>query len=274
MKYFMLNKSIILLFIMIFLIFSRSSLLSQEKPNFIKEDYMVFIKDSQNLGACITAFKKKDIIKVSLISGSTILLFSIDKSLKRFAQSHQNRQNNKIFNFDSFYGNAYTAGLSLGIYGFGLVLKNPSVRQTGLKSMEAFVYSGLITTILKVLIGRRRPYGGEDHLFFIPFQKESLYKSLPSGHTTVSFAVSTVIAKSVKNPVWKVFWYSTAGMVGASRIYHNAHWASDVFLGGIIGYTVADFLVNTKNNADNNSGLIKKIHPTIGSNGIGIKMSF
>jgi len=263
-----------LFFIILFFILSQNTLFSQKKFSFIKKDINFVINDSKKVGSGITAFKKNDLIKLGIITGSTILLFYVDKDLKQFAQNHKSSQNDKIFNFDSFYGNAYNAGLTFGIYGAGLIFKDKNIRRTGLKSMEAFVFSGMITTVLKILIGRRRPYGGDNHLFFKPFQTESLYKSLPSGHTTVSFAVSTVIAKSVENPVWKVFWYSAAGMVGASRIYHNAHWASDVFLGGIIGYTVADFLVKTGNNSDNEYRIIKKISPAIGSNFIGIKLSF
>ena len=107
----------------------------------------------------------------------------------------------------------------------------------GLRATEAFVYSGIITAGLKVLIGRWRPYAGKDHLFFKPFQfNNDDYVSLPSGHTTVSFAVSTVLAKSMDNPYWKIFWYGSAGLVGVSRIYHNKHWLSDVFLGSVIGH--------------------------------------
>jgi len=268
------NKIYKLFLLVLILVLSHHSLFSQKRFSFIKQDINVVINDSKKICSGITALKKNDLINLGIITGSTVLLFSVDRDLKQFSQNHKSSQNDKIFNFDSFYGNSYTAGLALGIYGAGLIVKDRNIRRTGLKSMEAFVYSGMVTTVLKILIGRGRPYGGENHLFFKPFQTESIYKSLPSGHTTVSFAVSTVIAKSVESPLWKVFWYSSAGMVGASRIYHNAHWASDVFLGGIIGYTVADFLVKTGNNSNNEYGIIKKISPAIGSNGIGIKLSF
>jgi membrane-associated phospholipid phosphatase len=144
---------------------------------------------------------------------------------------------------DKFYGSSYTALFTAGVYGYGLFSGNPEVRTLGLKASEAFIISGVITTVLKVIIGRRRPYDGESNLFFNPPKLfDNDYQSLPSGHTTVAFAVSTVMAGYSDNLLWKSFWYGSAGLVALSRIYHNQHWVSDVFLGGVIGYFVGDYI--------------------------------
>lgn len=116
--------------------------------------------------------------------------------------------------------------------------------------MEAYFYTGVVTGGLKFLFGRRRPFGGESHLFFKPLQFDNLYRSLPSGHTSCSFSVSTVLAKSVDSLFWKSFWYGAAGLVGASRVYHNVHWFSDVVLGGILGYSIGDFVVNMEHSSE------------------------
>ncbi|MCD6115783.1 phosphatase PAP2 family protein [bacterium] len=270
------DKTRNLFFIILFFILSHQALFSQKRFSFIKEDINIVISDNKKFCSGITDFKRNDLIKLGIITGGTFLLFSVDRDLKQFAQNHKSSQNDKIFNFDSFYGNSYTAGFTLGIYGAGLILKDKNVRRAGLKSMEAFVYSGMVTTVLKILIGRRRPYGGDSNLFFKPFQKESLYKSLPSGHTTVSFAVSSVLAESVDNSLWKIFWYGSAGMVAASRVYHNAHWFSDVVLGGIIGYSVGSFIIKSDDGKldKSNSHIVKKIAPYFASNGAGLMIRF
>ena len=36
-------------------------------------------------------------------------------------------------------------------------------------------------------------------------------------------------------------------MVAASRVYHNKHWMSDVFLGAVIGYGVGGYVVGFEN---------------------------
>ncbi len=190
-------------------------------------------------------FDGQDWALVGLTTGGTVLLFSVDKGVKHFALRNQTKLNDNIFNMDSYHGNYYSLFMASGIYGYGSLAGNSKIRKIGLHAIEAYLYSSAITGTIKLLLGRRRPYSGESQLFFKPYQPtNSKYRSLPSGHTTVSFAVSTVIAKSVDNIFWKTFWYGSAGLVAISRIYHNRHWLSDVFLGSTIGYTVGDYVVN------------------------------
>lgn len=190
-------------------------------------------------------FSQKDWLKIGAIASGTALLFTIDKNVKNFAHSKKNELNNNIFNFDSFYGNQYTAIFTGGLYGVGLFSNNHKIRELGLYTSEAFIISGLTTFALKVIIGRRRPYAGNDNLFLKPFQlTNNDYQSLPSGHTATAFAVSTVMANYFDNLPWKIFWYGSASMVAFSRIYHNKHWVSDVFLGAVIGYFVGEFVIN------------------------------
>ncbi|NOY60203.1 MAG: phosphatase PAP2 family protein [Calditrichaeota bacterium] len=242
----------------------------------IVRDGKHFIAVGVNLARTPLQFRANDWKKVGLITGSTALLFFADKDIQHFAQSHQNPTNNRLFNFDQYYGNGYTAAMTVGVYGFGYIFHKPSVRKAGLQSMEALFYSGMITGAIKVLLGRRRPYGGDSHLFFKPLQLDAVYESLPSGHTTVSFAVSTVMAKSLDNPLWKTFWYGSAGMVAASRVYHNAHWFSDIFLGGVIGYSVANFIVKLDEGKPEGSNLhiFKEIYPYFSNDRFGLQMYF
>jgi membrane-associated phospholipid phosphatase len=60
----------------------------------------------------------------------------------------------------------------------------------------------------------------------------SFNDSFPSGHTTVAFAWATVFAENYG--IWYIT-YPVAVMCGAARIYKNMHWASDVFVGAMIG---------------------------------------
>jgi membrane-associated phospholipid phosphatase len=217
-------------------------------------------------------FNGHDWVKMGLTVGTTALLFTTDKSMREFSLRNQSEINDKLFNMDSYQGNHYSLLVGLGFYGYGAIAGNSQIRKMGLYATEAFVYSGAITGIFKILIGRRRPYAGDSHIYFRSFQfTNDQFQALPSGHTTVSFAVSTALAKSLDNKIWKVFWYGTAGLVGASRIYHNKHWLSDVFLGGVIGYYVGDYIVGfSKKEKPQLFG--KRIQPWIGLNTIGIRV--
>jgi membrane-associated phospholipid phosphatase len=235
----------------------------------IADDAKHLLNTGFSLAKAPFSFSNADWMKTGLITAGTISLFAVDKDLRTIALQNQNSLNDKIFNFDSFHGNAYTALYTASLYGYGLIFKDKEIRRLGLNTFEAFIYSGIITGVLKVAIGRRRPFAGDNHLFLKPLQiTNNVYQALPSGHTTVSFAVSTVMAEYIDNIYWKIFWYGAGGMVALSRVYHNKHWASDVFLGGAVGYFVGSFIVN-QNNKNSNSLLGSKIKPYLNLNEIG-----
>ena len=64
--------------------------------------------------------------------------------------------------------------------------------------------------------------------------------SFPSGHTTAAFAFATIVAHEWDAvPGVPVLAYGMATAVGLSRMNDNAHWASDVLAGAVIGYVSA-----------------------------------
>lgn len=240
----------------------------------------VFIQDVEHffdLGIGLVnaplSFSTHDWYNTGATFGGTALLFTLDKSAKTFALSNQTVINNNLFSFDKYYGSGYTAIFTATIYGYGLFNENGNIRKLGLNASEALIYSVAITGILKAVIGRQRPYVGVSQLEFKPFSiSDDSYHSLPSGHTTVAFAVSTVMANYLDNTYWKIFWYSSAGMVGLSRVYNNKHWTSDVFLGAAIGYFVGEFIVNF--DKENNDYFGIKVNPFFTFDRIGLSLSF
>ena len=121
-----------------------------------------------------------------------------------------------------------------------------NVAMDGLTS--SIIASGLITPVLKFAVGRERPNTSTDPFVFKPF---SGHYSFPSGHATQAFAVATVIAEHY--PLWWVegLAYGSAALVGYARIEQNAHWASDVVAGSLIGWSVAHAVVNRHNGPPN-----------------------
>jgi membrane-associated phospholipid phosphatase len=113
--------------------------------------------------------------------------------------------------------------------------------------LAAIGLPGLLSSVLKPLIGRGRPYlnGQPDAFFYAPFQyfrelfvgtmpfPEYAYGSMPSGHATT--AVASAVAFSALWPrLWPLFW-SFALVICATRLTIVVHHPSDVIVGAAIG---------------------------------------
>lgn len=188
-------------------------------------------------------FNANDWEKATIVTLGTGLTSTMDKDVRRFALEHQSDFGDRLFKWDKIQGDKYSLWTASAFYAVGWLGKNRTIHKMGLNGIEAFVYAGTISLILKTIIGRRRPYAGDSQYVFKPLQGKTAYRSLPSGHTVTAFAVSTVFARSVSNKLWKIFWYGSAGLVAAARMYHNAHWFSDLFPSAVLGYVVAERIV-------------------------------
>ena len=79
--------------------------------------------------------------------------------------------------------------------------------------IESVFYAGVITSILKSLIGRSRPYTNDGSHFYKPIQFNTSHTALPSGHSTVAFAISTVLSKRIHNTYASIGLYSLATFI-------------------------------------------------------------
>lgn len=102
--------------------------------------------------------------------------------------------------------------------------------------------AGVVVKVLKTFIGRARPIFFEalDMTGFFPPSLDWAFNSMPSGHTTVSFAGLVMIGMLA--PKYKVLTWTLAIIIGVSRVAVGAHWPSDVILGAFIGMAFADIV--------------------------------
>lgn len=126
--------------------------------------------------------------------------------------------------------------------GYGWLAKDARARAVAMDSLTAsIIAAGLVTPALKWSIGRVRPNHASRVFEFRPFSGN---QSFPSGHSTQAFAVASVIAAHYDQWWVKGLSYGVAGLVGYSRIEQNAHFASDVVAGAIIGTIVGRAVVH------------------------------
>lgn len=125
-------------------------------------------------------------------------------------------------------GSAFTlAGIALSTYAMGIISKNKSVVETGRALIEAEIITAVMTSVIKVSVGRERPDGSGNRFS----------SSFPSGHVSGSFALASTIDSMYGHYVG-IPLYLFAGYVGFSRMSDNKHFLSDVIFGAALGTAI------------------------------------
>jgi len=95
--------------------------------------------------------------------------------------------------------------------------------------------SGLLNTLIKVLIGRTRPKMlFEDGVYsFVPLTHAYATNSFPSGHSQAAFAAMTAL--TLIFPRYDIAFITVAVLVTASRVLTSVHFLSDAVMGAWLG---------------------------------------
>ncbi len=132
--------------------------------------------------------------------------------------------------------------ISLGIGAVGFRLGWPTWKSASIHTLLAHGVAGLFTQILKHTIGRPRPRLRQGQDWEIAPSLESGWDSFPSGHTTASFAVATVLAYHF--PKAKMLWFGLAAFNGTCRVITGAHFPTDVLGGVLVGIGTALIIIH------------------------------
>ena len=226
---------------------------------------------------------KKDRLKLILISGITSgLIFNYDgkinNELFRYESRHPNNVVNNFAEISRAYGRSNDrvfflyGGISTSLYLGGRILKDNKMLKTSYLVSESFIFSLIILGPTKLILGRSRPYmnNGSRDFNFLAFSQDKGLRSMPSIHTSSAFAILTVISKQYDYWWVKFPSYLFLSSVAIQRIYDREHWASDVVVGGFLGYTIADILI--KNDFKKKSKRLS-FHPFISKNRISISIT-
>lgn len=206
----------------------------------LSEDATIFYQTGRSVLSSPFSFNQKDWIIFGGITGLTAFSTQFDKDVKIFSQ---NLSGNKFTNRDDEEWAVYSIlAASIAVYIYGITGSKESYRETGVSLISSVFYSGLITSGIKFLTGRNRPYVTENQNDFSPFSTEYTSTSFPSGHSTLAFTFATVLANRTDNLIASIGLYSFAGYIALSRVYHNQHWLSDILFGAAIGYFVGRYI--------------------------------
>ena len=172
-----------------------------------------------------------DFLRLGGVAAGTTGLFLLDDEIRHSFLSHKDDVPDILLDYGRYAGNPQNNyGLTGAIYLTGLVTKNEKLRRTGVLMISAATAAGFLQQLSKTLVGRARPGAGFGNHHFKPNGGSAAYRSFPSGHAVLTFTTAYAISKQFDSK-WVKGGIIAVGLIpGLSRIYEEAHWASDVAL--------------------------------------------
>jgi membrane-associated PAP2 superfamily phosphatase len=214
-----------------------------------------FYEDTKHILTSPFHWKGQSLVTFTTLSMGTFELMLADRDFQEFVQKRKDSTTNRISKWTDRYTKRVTNLTIGGLYLGGIIFHSQKAKETAVLCIESVALAEGITTGIKHLVGRTRPFGNQGTFHFDPlkFPPPSSSLSFPSGHATTAFALTSVIAQQYHNIPLSIGLYGCATAVALGRVNSNAHFLSDVFYGGVIGFSVGRSLVkfNKKNVSEN-----------------------
>ena len=156
----------------------------------------------------------------------------LDISILRFIYYNRVPGLDKILYFISYFATYINIGLLLTILAVSLIKKSRPLRIVFYKMVVVMVIAALMSTMLKSLISRERPFVSYPDIVKL---SEAGNASFPSGHTLEGFAVAVAFSILIPKKKFYIPVFMWASVVAYSRMALGVHYPSDVLGGMIIG---------------------------------------
>jgi membrane-associated phospholipid phosphatase len=177
----------------------------------------------------------------AIVVGALSGLMLLDKPMQRFAQDNRTGTGDDLARALRHFGQPEVYGtVTLGLLGAGLLSGDNEITRAGGRLATTLALAGATSTLTKLTLGRPRPSESLDADGYVPFSGQD---AMPSGHSTVAFALATALSDDIDRTWASVGLYTVATGVAWSRVNDNRHWLSDVAAGAVLGITTAK-LVN------------------------------
>ena len=173
----------------------------------------------------------------AVVVGGLSALMLLDEPAQHVTQESRTPSGNSLAHGLRHFGQPEVyVPITLGLLGTGLVSGKDEITRSGGRLALTLALAGAASGAAKLALGRIRPSESPDADGYMPFSGQ---EAMPSGHTTIAFALATALADDIQRTWASVGLYTMAAGVGWSRINDNRHWLSDVAAGAVLGITTA-----------------------------------
>jgi membrane-associated phospholipid phosphatase len=203
----------------------------------------------------------------SLAVGATATL---DPRVRTWAQDHRSTSSDNFAKSIRPLG-SWGAFATLGATWLaGKAWSRPGLVSTAEDGLEAsIIAAGLVTPVVKEIVGRERPSYGKGHASFSPFSGRA---SFPSGDVTLAFSVASVVATHASSVWLEGTAWGLAGLVGWERVHLDQHWASDVVAGALVGSAVGEWVVH-RHQSGSRMRVGWVVEPALGPGVVGLQLA-
>ena len=158
-------------------------------------------------------------------------------------------------------------GIAAATFLVGELADDDVTSETGLHTLETLALTSLVTSAVKVVVGRSRPNPDSPPDEFDSFNGHDSYRSFPSGHTSRAFALATVVTLELDDQAsWIPFVaYPLATWVGVTRVLDRDHWPTDVLAGAALGLLTAQIWHGIRRSDDDQERTILRLSFPLGN---------
>ncbi len=205
---------------------------SPSKSRFLRWSY-------QDAADWVKATDRKRLVRTAAGLAVLIPLSFLDEEVSEAAKDWDSGLFGDFLNGSNEAGSLRAPLIPAGLFLVSLAIDDARFQDAAFTSLQAIIYTNVISFTVKTIIGRARPEDGKGAHHFAPFSE--LDASFPSGHTATAF--------SLLSP-W-VFYYPhvvtygllvIAGGAAVARLQRQKHWLTDVLAGGTLGVSMAYWL--------------------------------
>lgn len=164
----------------------------------------------------------------------------LDRTVRDETQQHRSAGKDDVAKAFRHMGQPEVyAVVGFGTIAAGLLAGDTRITRSGERITAGLLLAGTTSSLLKAVVGRRRPNGGSGPYEIRFFSGQYGW---PSGHTTMAFALATGVSDELHSTPATVALYGAATMTAWSRVNDNRHWLSDVLAGAVVGVTSAKLM--------------------------------
>jgi membrane-associated phospholipid phosphatase len=198
-------------------------------------------------------FTRENLLPFLIGSATALAISPADQEISRSMYNHAH----EFGDAGEIAGEIVTDVITGGAFIASRLTKNEHFRAFGYTVAQAYITNGILTQGIKYATQRMRPDGSDS-------------QSFPSGHTSSTFALATVVT-NYYGKKWGIPLYAFAGLVGVSRIEKGRHWPSDILAGAALGYISGrTAIVGTKRELSRHKTARLMIMPTFGRDWRGV----